>query len=198
MVDDTTLNPGVGGDVYRSIDIGGKKHQVIIPSSGDGVLYSATNPLPVRGLLVTRSVDVIRPSADGTAYNINDAMSNSTTAPTAGGFIIPNAARVSGGSGEIRGLTFITSAVQATPPSLEVVIFDTAVTNINDNAIFAVSDAEAKTFVDTIPVTAEAFGNNQVGVTRNISNSVHDRRQRQLDLPDSHEKRLHAAERDPG
>jgi hypothetical protein len=173
MSDNTTLNVGSGGDVYGSDDISSVKYQRVklihgVDGTNDGDV-AATNPLPVKGKLVTVSVDVVRPSADATQYGINDALSDSTSAPTSGGFTITNAARASGGSGVILEMVCTTSADQGTPPSLEAVIFDTAVTNINDNAAFVVSDAEVKTIIGTIPVSLEDFGNNGFGITRNLS-----------------------------
>lgn len=51
MADNTTLNPGTGGDVYGSDDIGGVKYQrVKLITGADGVNdgdTSKTNPLPI-------------------------------------------------------------------------------------------------------------------------------------------------------
>lgn len=50
MADNTTLNPGAGGDVIATDDIAGVKYQrVKVNYGGDGVAtdVSATNPLPV-------------------------------------------------------------------------------------------------------------------------------------------------------
>ena len=49
MADNTTLNPGTGGDVIASDDIGGVKYQRIKPAwgaDGSAVDTSAANPLP--------------------------------------------------------------------------------------------------------------------------------------------------------
>ena len=58
MADNTTLNPGVGGDVIASDDVSGVKYQVVkLDVGGDGVSSSVTadNPLPVAesGPLIT-------------------------------------------------------------------------------------------------------------------------------------------------
>jgi hypothetical protein len=98
------------------------------------------------GFPKTISVDITRP-ADTTAYAVNDALSNSTSAPTSGGFTFTGAARKSGGSCLITDLIVTSSNDPATPIQGELFIFNTSVTNINDNAAFAVSDSEIKTCI---------------------------------------------------
>jgi hypothetical protein len=111
------------------------------------------------GFPVTVQTDVTRP-ADTTAYAVNDAMSDSTSAPTAGGFTFTSAARKSGGSGIILDAWVCTSADPATVLQGEIFLFDTSVTNINDNAAFAISDTEVKTCVGVIPFQMTDIGNN--------------------------------------
>jgi hypothetical protein len=58
MADNTTLNPGSGGDVIASDDVAGVKYQVVkLDVGGDGASSSVTadNPLPVAesGPLIT-------------------------------------------------------------------------------------------------------------------------------------------------
>lgn len=111
------------------------------------------------GFPKTIKVDVTRP-ADVLAYASGDAISNSTTAPTTGGFTFTGAARKSGGSGIITDVCVMTSNDPATRLSGEVFIFDTAVTNVNDNVAFAVSDTEIKTCVGVVPFSFFDAGNN--------------------------------------
>jgi hypothetical protein len=120
------------------------------------------------GDFVTVATDVTRP-ADTTAYAANDAWSDSTTAPTSGGFTFTGAARISGGSGIITDAVITTSADPATTLQGEVWLFDTSVTNINDNAAFAVTDTEIKTYVGKIPFTLEDAGNNGAAHVQNLS-----------------------------
>lgn len=120
------------------------------------------------GFPVTVSTDVTRP-ADTTAYAANDALSDSTSAPTSGGFTFTSAARKSGGSGIITDAIITTSADAATLLQGEIWIFDTSVTNINDNSAFAVSDTEIKTYVGKIPFTMEDAGNNGAAHVTNLS-----------------------------
>lgn len=105
------------------------------------------------------SVDVTRP-ADTTAYAAGDAISNSTTAPTTGGFTLTGAARKSGGSGIITDVIVTSSNDPATRLAGELYLFNQSVTNINDNAAFAVSDTEIKTCVGVVPFSFFDAGNN--------------------------------------
>lgn len=165
MADNTTLNTGTGGDVIASDDISGVKFQrVKLIHGADGTNdgdTSKTNPFPVLplGLPKTIKVDVTRP-ADTTAYASGDAISDSTSAPTSGGFTITSAARASGGSCIITDVCVASSNDPATRLSGEIFLFDTSVTNINDNAAFAVSDTEIKTCAGVIPFSLYDVGNN--------------------------------------
>lgn len=165
MADNTTLNTGTGGDVIRTDDISSVKVQVVkLMEGGDGVddgMISATNPLPVStlGFPKTVKVDVTRP-ADTTAYAVGDCISDSTSAPTSGGFTITSAGRASGGSCIITDVCVASSNDPATKLSGEIWIFDTSVTNVNDNSAFAVSDSEIKTCAAVIPFSLFDAGNN--------------------------------------
>jgi len=117
---------------------------------------------------VTVQTDVTRP-ADTTAYVLNDAVSNSTSAPTSGGFTLTGAARVSGGSGIITDAIITSSNPAASGLIAEIVLFDTAVTNINDNAAWAISDTEVKTCVGVIGFFIEGVGNNGICHVQNLS-----------------------------
>lgn len=114
----------------------------------------------------TVTTTVTRP-ADTDPYVANDVWANSTTAPTAGGFSFANAAPQSGGTGKITDLIVINS--QAASLQGELWIFDSAVTAVNDNAAFALSDADALKLVAVIPFTTEAQPSNAVAVISNIN-----------------------------
>lgn len=118
--------------------------------------------------IIRVQTSVTRP-ADVTAYAAGDAMSDSTTAPTSGGFTFTSAARKSGGSGIIIAATFCTDNDPATRLAGELFIFDQAVTNINDNAAFVVSDAEIKTCVGVVPFSLFDAGNNGFCAVNNIA-----------------------------
>lgn len=163
MADNIAITAGSGTTVATD-DVGGVHHPYVKVEYGaadSATPVSTTNPLPVLSPtgVFTCSTDVTRP-ADTTAYAANDALSNSTSAPTSGGFTFSNAARASGGSGIILGATFATSNDPGTALQGELFIFDQSVTNINDNSAFAVSDSEIKTCVAKIPFVLEDVGNN--------------------------------------
>lgn len=120
------------------------------------------------GSFLTIKTDVTRP-ADTSVYAVNDALSDSTSAPTTGGFTFTSAARSSGGSGIITDAFITTSADPGTLLQGEIVLFDQAVTNINDNAAFAISDTEVKTLIGIIPFTLEDVGNNGYYHARNLN-----------------------------
>jgi hypothetical protein len=142
MADNIVLNPGTGGDTVAAKDIGGIKHPI---------QFALAQPKTIK-------VDVTRP-ADTAAYAVADAISNSTSAPTSGGFTITGAARQSGGSCLITDVCVASSNDPATRLSGEIMIFDQAVTNINDNVAYGVSDAEIKTKIATIPFSLFDAGN---------------------------------------
>jgi len=121
-----------------------------------------------QGYFVTVSTDVTRP-ADTTAYAVNDALSDSTSAPTSGGFTFSNAARASGKSGIITDAIIASNNDPGTQLQGEIWIFNQAVTNINDNAAFAVSDGEIKTCIGRIPFTLEDVGNNGFYHAQNLN-----------------------------
>lgn len=119
--------------------------------------------------IIRCQTDVTRP-ADTAVYAAADAISDSTTAPTAGGFTFTGAARKSGGSGIIIAATFASSNDPATRLAGELFIFDQAVTNINDNAAFVVSDAEIKTIIaGVIPFSLFDAGNNGFCAVNNLA-----------------------------
>jgi hypothetical protein len=113
------------------------------------------------GFPVTVQTDVTRP-ADVIAYSASDCISDSTSAPTSGGFTLTGAARKSGGSGMIIDALICTSNDAATKLSGEVMIFNQAATNVNDNTAYGVSDTEIKTLVAAIPFSFFDAGNNGV------------------------------------
>lgn len=90
----------------------------------------------------TPTTTITRP-ADTNAYAADDAWADSTSAPTSGGATLSNACRVSGGSGVIVSALIVSSIDPATLLQGELWIGDSALTAVNDNAAFALSDADA-------------------------------------------------------
>jgi len=143
----------IAGDATNGLDVDVTRLPALVAGSA---LIGAVNP---QGYFATCSTDITRP-ADTTAYAINDALSDSTSAPTTGGFTFTSAARASGGSGIITDAIIATANDAATQLQGEIMLFNTSVTAINDNAVFAITDAEAKTCIGKIPFTLEDIGNN--------------------------------------
>lgn len=166
MADGVAVTAGAGTTIATD-DCGASGHAQIMKlgistdASVTLIPADATSGLAVepRGKFVTCSTDITRP-ADTTQYAVNDALSDSTSAPTTGGFTFTSAARASGGSGIITDAIVCTSADAGTLLQGEIFLFNQAVTNINDNAAFAVSDAEIKTCLGKIAFTLEDVGNN--------------------------------------
>lgn len=163
MADNTTLNLGSGGDVIATDDIGGVKYQIVKNAFGaldTATMVDATNPMPVApfGFPVTVQTDVTLPT--GASYGSGNAISNSASSPTSGGFTFTGAARKSGGSGIITDLCVCSSNDPATRLAGEILLFNQAVTNINNASAFAVSDAEIKTCIGIIPFSLFDAGNN--------------------------------------
>lgn len=120
------------------------------------------------GFPVSVSTDITRP-ADTTAYAANDALSNSTSSPTTGGFTLSSICRKSGGSVLITDMIVTTSNDPATTLQGEIFLFNQSVTAINDNAAFAVSDSEIKTCVAKVPFVLEDVGNNGFYHAQNLN-----------------------------
>jgi hypothetical protein len=118
------------------------------------------------GYQVTATTTVTRP-ADTTAYTAGDAIANSTSSPTAGGFTLTGMARTSGGAGVLTDLIVVSSDTAAMQG--EVWIYDSAVTAPNDNAAMSVSDADQLKLVAKVPFTLVAETNNAVAHVQNLS-----------------------------
>lgn len=138
-------------------------------AAADPALVVAVSPNSVLNPIVRLQTTVTRP-ADTTAYAAGDALANSTGSPTAGGFTLTGAAKRSGLGGVILGIEVVSNAAPGTPLQCEVWLADRAVTAINDNAAFALSDADALNFLTPIPVVLFVqAGNNSRGGTSNLS-----------------------------
>lgn len=124
------------------VDIGGATISVggnVNISNEVEVKNDTGNPVPVSGTLsaigyqVATSTTFTRP-ADTTQYAANDAVTNSTSAPTILEFT--NAARVSGGSGLILSARHIKNNTATTNASFRLWIYRSTATAVNDNAQF--------------------------------------------------------------
>lgn len=168
MADDVDITPGSGATIATD-QVGSRHFQCIkLDLGANGVSVPVDTALPTVGYFVTVSTDVTRP-ADTTTYANGDCWSDSTSAPTSGGFTLTGAARASGKSGIITDAIICTNNDPATQMQGEIWIFDTAVTNVNDNSPLVVSDSEIKTYIGKIEFTTEDAGNNISYHARNLN-----------------------------
>ena len=86
--------------------------------------------------------------ANTTQYAAGDVVSDDAASPSI--ITFSNCAQVDAGSGTIVSAHIVSSAAQGTLPDMELYIFDTSVTAVNDNAAFTVTDAEMRTCVACI------------------------------------------------
>jgi hypothetical protein len=114
----------------------------------------------------TFTTTITRP-ANTTAYAANDGMADATA--LTGGSTILDACRGPGSHGFISDVEISSSNDPATTLQGEIQIFDTAVTAVDDNSAFAVSDAEAQTRVARISFTLVDNGNNQAVTVPNLA-----------------------------
>lgn len=160
MADNVPITAGSGTSIGAD-DISSVWYQRIkVIHGADGTNdgdVSTANPFPTRGVATTLTTTVTRP-ADTTAYAANDVWSDSTSAPTTGGFTFTSAGRASGGSGIITDAVVVNSSTSALTGELW--IFDSAPTAVNDNAAFALSDSDALKLVAKIPFITEAQPSN--------------------------------------
>lgn len=150
--------------VLRSVQVG-TDGQLVLNLTGEGLALdvsvdglealigtSNTALAAIQGYGTTITSTATR-AADTNAYVANDAWSDSASAPTAGGYTLTGMGRASGGSGIISDILIVSSNDPATLLQGELWLFDSAPTAINDNAAFALSDADAIKLVAVIPFT---------------------------------------------
>lgn len=128
-----------------------------------GLLGNTDGSIGVGGFTDVIAATLTRP-ANTTAYAAGDEMTDT------GGAILTltSAARRSGGTGSIYGITLSCSTNAATKPSLECWIFDTTSTPQTDNAAFAPSDGVVDTLIDVVPLSTSYVGD----ATSNTGNFV--------------------------
>lgn len=128
-------------------------------------IASAT-PLNVASYAVTATTSFSRP-ADSNAYVAGDAIADSTSAPTTGGFTLTSMGRASGGSGVITDLIILSNDTAALAGELW--IYDSSVTATNDNAALSVSDVDQAKLVAKVPFNLVGETNNAVAHIQNLS-----------------------------
>ena len=101
-----------------------------LDETGTLITVSSSNPLPVGGKSVQKSASFARP-ADTTAYAANDAIADSTSAPTLLSFA--NCANANGGQGYIVKTRLLTNQKTCTA-RFRLSFYHTAPSPVNDNA----------------------------------------------------------------
>lgn len=152
---------------------------VQVPTGGSGPMMSAEQRAEAGQIVLRQTVEACPPRkivsatvtrpANTTAYTAGDALTDSTTAPSA--LTITGMARFNGGGGTIVAALLLDSANQATKPDLELWIFSASPVPDNDNAVFTPSDAECATLVGIIEfrgVTKSYVGDATAGAGGNL------------------------------
>lgn len=129
----------------------GTTNKVSIGSDGTVTLLAGT---AVVGNVLTPFVTVTttfnRP-ANVTTYTTKTFVSDSTSAPTSGGFTLTGMGRVSGGSGIITDILIASTQNATLTLQGELYIFDSAGTNGNDDATWALSASDTAKIVAVLP-----------------------------------------------
>lgn len=157
MVDNVAITAGSGTSIAAD-DISSVFYQRVkvgIGADGTAVDWSSAAPGPIYPIMGTTVDATVTRPADTTAYTANDCWSDSTSAPTSGGFTLTSMARSSGGSGVLDDIVITSTNDPATLLQGEIWIFDSSVTNVNDNSAFALSDTDVVKLVAVIPFTMQ-------------------------------------------
>jgi len=167
-INDNSLNTAFGTASDAASTSGSSSAQGYFRSMRDDLrtLATDTSPLSTYGFAGTATTSFARP-ADTTAYTANDIISDSTSAPTSGGFTLSNMCRTSGGSGIITDLYMLSNDTAALAG--KVLIYDSSVTAVNDNAAENLSDADAAKLVGEVPFTLAAKANNAGHNVQNLN-----------------------------
>lgn len=127
----------------------------------DQTTPGTTNLVNTYGFAGTATTTITRP-ADTTAYTANDSFGDST-----GGHTLSSMCRASGGSGILTDATFIYSTTQVVAGT--VFIYDSSITETDDNAAWSVSDADQLKLVATIPFATVADAVNSYHNVQNLN-----------------------------
>lgn len=138
--------------------------QTTMANSSPVNIASDQSPIPHKVVFFTASTMVQRP-ANTTAYTVEDAITSSTSAPSA--LYIPNIVDTSGGAFFINEVIITSSAAQAVLPYFKLFISDTYFVPTNDNAAFDISEAEnnANTTLITLNEQGSFVNSSRVAAT---------------------------------
>lgn len=170
MADNVAITAGSGTTIATDeVAVnGGSTAHVQFVKLVDGASNGTTGlPGDATGLWTVPRRDQLRISVQSaglttatTAYTAGDTLGNQ--------FTIANAARTSGGSGYITGVTLIDAADII--GAVDVVFFDSTVTLASDNAAFSISDADALKVVGVVQLAgAYDIGANRVAQAINLA-----------------------------
>jgi hypothetical protein len=90
---------------------------------------------------------------DTNAYTAGDVLAESTSAPT----VLTFKGAIRNGNSILKAALCIDSVAAGTKPDLELWLFHTAPTAVNDNAAFTITDAEALTLAGIVPFAVATF-----------------------------------------
>lgn len=178
MADDITVKDVLGADkIMAADDVGGGRLAQIVKiyfgadgiatlvSSGSGAVDSGTmrvalptdDPLTVlaQAGAATSTTTITRP-ADTNVYAGGDSWSSSTSAPAVP--VISGASRGAGKSGVITDIFLSLPTNPSTPLQGELWFFDAAPTGLNDNGVWALSDADLLKCVGVEEFTMKSTG----------------------------------------
>ena len=119
-----------GSHAYAFLMMTGSTEVSVSRGAAGDNSFSSSNPLPVGGKSVQKSASFTRP-ADTTAYAANDAIADSTSAPTLLSFA--NCANANGGQGYIVKTRLMTNQKTCTA-RFRLSFYHTAPSPVNDNA----------------------------------------------------------------
>lgn len=159
MADGVAITAGAGTTVLTD-DTGATGHaqvmKLAISTDASPTLIGAdaqglqVRPAPFTSRLTFATTSL---TIAATAYTAGDTLGTILT--------VANAARTSGGTGVIRGLRMLDKG--DVTGMIDVLFFRSTVTLALDNAVFAISDADADAFIGMVTVNMVDIGNNRVG-----------------------------------
>lgn len=107
---------------------------------------------PTTSRVHSSTASYTRPN-DTTQYAAGDVLSDSTSAPT----VLTFKGAIRDGNSTLKAAICVDSVPAGTKPDLELWLFHTTVTPVNDNDAFTITDAEALTLVAIVPFAVADF-----------------------------------------
>lgn len=169
MADDVAITAGSGTTVKTdevAVNGGASGHVQFVKLVDGRANGTDGTPGDVQGLWVVARRDLLCVEV------ASGGLTTASTAYTAGDqvgtqFTVANAARTSGGTGTITGVSLIDAADII--GAYDVVFFNASVSLASDNAAAAVSDADALKCIGIVPLAAYDIGNNRIAQSFNLA-----------------------------